>query len=161
MSVNGAWRILGLASSKITGIRCHIYPQSNNRAPFWGKMPATPSWRCFKICVNGASTIFDLASWKIQGQWYVADPQSTYRQLLLAKMQVMILRPPPTIERPRSINNSCGGLASYTAMNCIPVLLNQVLRAQSSQCVLLYNFANMHAMSHRSDFFECSSRVNI
>jgi len=46
-------------------------------------------------------------------------------------------------------------------MNCITLLPNCVLRGQSFQYVLVYNFTNIHAMSHRSDFFACSCRVNI
>jgi len=72
-----------------------------------------------------------------------------------------ISRPPPTIEHARSINNHCGGSVHYTAMRCIAVFLNWVLHGQSFQYVCIYNFTNMHAMSHRSDFFACSSRVNI
>jgi len=46
-------------------------------------------------------------------------------------------------------------------MKCIALFLNWVLHGQSSQYVLVYNFTNMYAMSHRSDFFACSSRVDI
>jgi len=76
-------------------------------------------------------------------------------------MLVTISCPPPTIERPWSINIFCGGLATYTAIKCIVLFLNCVLRGQSLQYVLVYNLTNMHAMSHRSDFFACSSRANI
>jgi len=65
------------------------------------------------------------------------------------------------IERPRCVNNFRGGSVRYTAMNSIALLLNWVLRGQSFQYVLVYNFTNMHAMSHRSDLFACSSRVDI
>jgi len=41
------------------------------------------------------------------------------------------------------------------------LFLNQVLRCQSLQSILVYNFTNMHAMSYRFEFFECSCRVNI
>jgi hypothetical protein len=74
----------------------------------------------------------------------------------MAKTLVTISHPPPTIEHPQSINNFCGGSESYTAMNCIVLLLNQVLPGQSLQSVLVYNFTNMHEMSYRSDFFACS-----
>jgi len=46
-------------------------------------------------------------------------------------------------------------------MKCIALFLNWVLHGQSFQYVLWYNFRNMHAMSHRSDFFASSSRVDI
>jgi len=75
-------------------------------------------------------------------------------------MLVTISRPPPTIERQQSINSFCGGSEHFTAMNCIVLFLNQVLRCQSSQSNLVYNFTTMHAMSYRSDFFTCSSSVN-
>jgi len=78
----------------------------------------------------------------------------------MAKMLVMISHPPPKIERPLSINNSCGGLQCYIAMNCIVLFLNPVLHGQSLQSVLVYNFTNMHAMSYRSDLFTSSSGVN-
>jgi len=77
-------------------------------------------------------------------------------------MLQMITHPPPTIERPPSINDFCGSSESYTAMYCIALLLNWVLCGQSFQYVLVYNFTNTHAMSHRSDFFaSAGSRGNI
>jgi len=111
--------------------------------------------------INGASTIVAIACWIIKGQWNAADPQSTYRQPLSAKILVTISRLPPTIERPQSVTNFCGGSVSYTAMKCIALFLNWVLHGQSFQYVLVYNFINLHATSHRSYFFACSSTVNI
>jgi len=46
-------------------------------------------------------------------------------------------------------------------MNCIVLFLSWVLRGQSLQSMLEYNFPNMHAMSYRSGFFASSCRVNI
>jgi len=69
--------------------------------------------------------------------------------------------PPTTIERPPTFNDFRGGSGSYTAMNCSALLLNWVFHGQSFQYVLVYNFTNMHAMSHRADFFPCSCSVNI
>jgi len=46
-------------------------------------------------------------------------------------------------------------------MNCIQLFLNWVLHGQSLQYVLVDNFTNMHAMSHRSDLLACSSEFNI
>jgi len=111
--------------------------------------------------VNGVSTIFHLASSILYGQWNTANWQSTYRQPLSSKLQLTILHLPPTIERPRSVNNFGGGSASYTAMKYITLFLNGIACSQSLQSVLLYNVTNMYAMSHRSDFFTCSSRFNI
>jgi len=37
-------------------------------------------------------------------------------------------------------------------MNCTALILNQVQHGQSFQYVFVYNFTNMDAMSHRSDF---------
>jgi len=74
---------------------------------------------------------------------------------------VTILRPPPTIESPQSINSFRGDSERYTAMNCIVLFLNRVLRSQFLQSNLVYNFTNMHAMSYTSDFFACRCRVNI
>jgi len=79
----------------------------------------------------------------------------------MAKMLVTISHPPPTIEHPQSVNSYCGGSDHYTALNCIVLLQNRVLRGQSLQSNLVYNFTNMYAMSHRSDFFTGSIRVNI
>ena len=104
---------------------------------------------------------FNLASWILQGQWNAANPQSTYWQPLSAKMLLTMLRPPPTIERPQYVNNLCRGSASYTAMKCITLFLNGILRGQSLQSVLVYNCTNILAMTHRSDFFAYDSRVNI
>jgi len=90
-----------------------------------------------------------------------ADQQSTNRQPVLAQILITISLPPPTIQRGWSVNNLCGGSASDTAMNWIVVFLNWVLRGQSFQYVLGYNFSSRHAMSHRSEYFDCSSRGNI
>jgi hypothetical protein len=40
------------------------------------------------------------------------------------------------------------GSERYTAINCILLILNGVLRGQSLQSVLVFNFTNMHAMSY-------------
>jgi len=80
--------------------------------------------------------------------------------LYLLKILLMILSPPPTMEHPQSINNFGGGSASITAMKCIALFPNLVLRGQFWQYILVYNFTNMHALSHRSDYFARSSRVN-
>ena len=53
------------------------------------------------------------------------------------------------------------GSKCYTAMNWIMPFPNGVLRGQSLQSVLVFNFTNMHAMSYWSDYFPCSCRVNI
>jgi len=53
------------------------------------------------------------------------------------------------------------GSKHYTAMNFIMLFLNGVLRGQSLQSVLVFNFTNMHAMSYWSDYFPSSSGVNI
>jgi len=76
-------------------------------------------------------------------------------------MLVTILRPPSIIEHPQSINTSCGCSERYTAVNCIVLLPNRVLRSQSLQSDHKFNITNIHAMSYTSDFLTCSSRVNI
>jgi len=40
------------------------------------------------------------------------------------------------------------GSERYTAINCIMPFPNGVLRGQSLQSVLVFNFTNMHAMSY-------------
>jgi len=62
-------------------------------------------------------------------------------------MRVTILPPPPTIERPQSVNGVHGGSEWYTAMNCVVLFLNRVLSGQSLQSNLVFNFTNMLAMS--------------
>jgi len=123
------------------------------------QMLATTWLLCPKMSVNGASTECqqsvkdsDLASWTLQGQWNAANPQSTYQQPLWEKMLLTIFRLPPTLECPQCIHNFNGGSAANTAMRFITLFLNWVLRCQSCLSVLLYNFTNMHAMSHTSDF---------
>jgi len=76
-------------------------------------------------------------------------------------MVLTISHPPPTIQRPPSVNNICGGSECYTTMNCIVLFRNRVIHTQSLLSVFVYNFTNMHAMSYRSDFFACSCKVNI
>jgi len=76
-------------------------------------------------------------------------------------MLVTILHLPSTIEGPQSFNSFCGSSERYTAMNCIELFLNQVLRGQSLWSDHAYNITNMRAMSYRSDFSPCSGRVNI
>jgi len=75
-------------------------------------------------------------------------------------MLVTILSLAPTIECPHSVNSLGRCSECFTAMNCIVLFLNWVLCGQSLQSVLVYNFTNMYAMSHRSDYFACSCRVN-
>jgi hypothetical protein len=106
--------------------------------------------------INGVSTIFALASWIIQSEWNAHKPQWTYWQPLLGKLQVMISRLPPTIECPRCVNCFCRCSKRYTAINCIVLFLNGVLRGQSLQSVLVFNFINMHGMSYWWNYFPSS-----
>jgi hypothetical protein len=53
------------------------------------------------------------------------------------------------------------GSECYTAINSSMLFLNGGLRRHSLQSVLVFNMTNMHAMSDRSDYFPCSSTVNI
>jgi len=76
-------------------------------------------------------------------------------------MLLTILHPPPIIERAPSVTHFCGGWVSHTATNWIALLRNWVLCGQSFQYVPVYYFKNMHAMSHRSEFFACSCGVDI
>jgi len=77
------------------------------------------------------------------------------------KVLLTLSHPPPTIEHPHSVNNLRWGSLSYTAMKCIPLFSNWVSCSQSCHYVLVYNFTNMHAMSYRSYYFNCSSRAII
>jgi hypothetical protein len=53
---------------------------------------------CAVTCINGTSTIFEFASWTLEGKWNAANPQSTCQQPLTAKMLLTILRPPSTFD---------------------------------------------------------------
>jgi len=143
----------------------------HNRTIGWLSRPKCLHQHCFNIwksasterqrSVTGTSTIFDLASLMLYGRWNAANPPSTHWQRSSANRPVMISCSPPTIECPRSVNNFCWSSASCKAMKHIVLFLNCVLCGQSLQYVLIYNFTNMHAMSHRSDFFASSAGVNI
>jgi len=113
------------------------------------------------MSVNRASTILNFASWILSGQWNAANSQSTHLQRLSAKITVTILPLPSTIECPRSINNFREGSGSCIAMMRIALFQNWVLRGQSFHYVHVYNFTNMHATSHRFNYFASTSRVNI
>jgi len=77
-------------------------------------------------------------------------------------MMVMISQPPPRYECQQRINSVCGGSGRCAATNCTAEFLNAVINGQSLLFVPVFNFTNMHAMSHRSDFcLVCSSKVNI
>jgi len=152
MSINRASTIVGLASWKIKGLCDYIDPQSNNRLPFYATMLTRGPLQCAKLRVNGGVTTFDLAFWITERQWNADNPQWTYRHPLLGKVLVTISCPPLTIERPQNINSFWGGSERYTAMNCIVLFLNAVLRGLSLQSDLVYNCTNMHAMTYRSDF---------
>jgi len=88
-------------------------------------------YHLLKMSVNGAWTIFGHPFWIIYGLWNDGIPQSTYQLPVRAQMVLTILQLPPAIERPPSVNNFCGGSVSYTAMNCMGLLLNWVLHGQS------------------------------
>jgi len=94
-------------------------------------------------------------------QWNAVNLQWTDWQPLLPMMIVTMSHPTPTIVRPCSVNSLSGGSVHHIAMNCIALFPNWVLCGQSFQYVLVYNFTNMHAISHRSGFFACSSIANI
>jgi hypothetical protein len=115
-----------------------------------------------KINVNGESTIFGVASWIIKGQNNYSNLYSNNRPPLWAKMLSTISQPPPRCEHHWSINSLCVGLVSCTVTYYTALFLNQVISCQSSVYVSIFNFTNMHAMSHRSDFCHaCSSKIDI
>ena len=155
MSINGASTVFGLASCILTALCNGINPWSMYWPPLLAK--CWWQWCChlLKISLNRASTILCLASWKIQGLWNSVTPQSTKWLPSSAKMLVTISRLPPTIEHQWSVNICCSCSVSYTALKCIGLFLNWVLHSQSFQYDLVYNFTNMHSMSHRSNYF-CS-----
>jgi hypothetical protein len=53
------------------------------------------------------------------------------------------------------------GSECYTAIHSIILFPNWVLRGQWLQSVLVINFPNMHVIWYWSEYFPCSSRVNI
>ena len=58
----------------------------------------------------------------------------------------------PNCEHQLRANCFCGGFLSYTAITWVALFLTWVLNGLSIQYVPVYNFANMYAMSYRSDF---------
>jgi len=113
------------------------------------------------MSINGASTIFCLALKKIKGLWNSINPWSGYRPPVRAEMLVTISQPPTENESQGNINSSCEGWIFNTAKNCTELFLNTVINGKSALYVLVFNFENIHVMSHRSDFFlACSSIVN-
>jgi len=151
--INKVSTIKSLPCSKINGLCNNIFPQSYHWPPLYPSIHVSTTLLCPTMSVNGVSTISYVASVIIQVQWSAAIPQSTYPQPVWAKILVMILHLPPTIECPSSVNHSCGGSASYHGMKCIDVFLNCALRSQSVQYVAVFNLTNMHTMSDRYDFF--------
>lgn len=105
-----------------------------------------------KIGVNGASTMFGVAPWIIQGLCNGVNTESNYRPPLWAKMVSTIFQPPHNNERQHSINRFPKGAVSCTTMYCTALFLNHVISHLSSVSVSIFNFPNMHAMSHQSDF---------
>jgi len=105
------------------------------------------------MSIHRTSTILRIALSIIRGQWHSIDRESTYWVPVWGEILVKMFHTPPTIEQAQIINNVYSSSVSYTAMKCIALLLNCVVHSLSFQYILVYNFANMHAMSHRSDFF--------
>jgi len=168
MKVSGASTIFGLTSSKIMGQCNHIYPPSNNRPPFYAKMLPTTWQLCCKISVNRASMehqrrVNDFWSCILDSPRAMKRSWSTINQSAarIGNDASDVIASTSYNWAPRERQQFCGSSASYTATNCMAVFLNWVLPGQSFQYVLVYNITNMHAMSHRSDLFACSSRVNI
>jgi len=65
-----------------------------------------------KMSVNEASTILGVVSCIVWGQWNGINQQTTNRLELWAMKLVTISCPPPTIERPQSVNTFCRGPVS-------------------------------------------------
>jgi len=80
---------------------------------------------------NGASTIFAHAFWNIYWQWNADNPQWIYRQPLLAKMLVTILRLPPTSEHQQSVHRLRGVSERYTAIYWIVLFQKRDFHGQS------------------------------
>jgi hypothetical protein len=72
-------------------------------------------------------------------------------------MLVTVSQLPSKNEGQLRVNSLCWGSVSETAINWTTVFSNCVINCQSFRYVLVYNFTNMYAMSHRSDFFQNSS----
>ena len=73
-------------------------------------------------------------------------------ELWAAKMLTTISQLLSKNEHQRCVNSVLGGPVNCTATYCTDLFLNQAISRQSSVYVPIFNFTNMHAMSHRSDF---------
>jgi len=62
------------------------------------------------MSVNGASTVFRLASWMINAQCNCINPESSYPPPKWAKMLLTISLTPPEKERQWSVNDSWSGI---------------------------------------------------
>jgi len=115
-----------------------------------------------KICVNGLSTIFGLASSILKGLYNGINPYLNYRLPSWAKELVTILQLPPTNDCQLNVDRLFGVAESFTAANCTASFPNGVNNGLSSLYVLVFNFTTIHAMTHRFDFcLAWSSSVNI
>jgi len=77
---------LDLPSLKIKRLYANMIPKLDKQPHFWAEMARTTSLQCLKIRVNGASTILDHTSEKVQGLCGHVNPWSNYRPPFLAKM---------------------------------------------------------------------------
>jgi hypothetical protein len=114
------------------------------------------------MSINRASAIFRLALWIINWLYNSVNSLSNCWPPLHAKMLSTRLELPSKNEGQRCNNSFGGGSVSCTAMYCTASLLNRVINGQSCLYISIFNFTNMHALSHRSDFYLAgSSKVNI
>ena len=108
MTVNGASAIFGIASLKIGSVSLHPWFRIELSPAFLGK-PWLWQHRDYvlNMSVNGTSTTFLLASWKIQGLRGDIELSSNYRPPFYAKMLATTSPLCPNNECRRSINNFC------------------------------------------------------
>jgi hypothetical protein len=99
MGVNTALTIWGIPKCKTNELWNNIDQWLYYWPPFYTHILTTRMWQCPKMSAIRMSTIFALASRIISLEWNADKLQRTYRQRIWATIQVMISRPPPTIER--------------------------------------------------------------
>jgi len=152
MSVNGGSTVLGLPSWIIMGLGNCIYLSSEYWWYLEATMLVTISWLPHKhdcqCCINNIWSCILRNSSAMHRQETIIQLLATF----LGKMQVMISQPPSQNGGQQIVNIFWVGSVSCTATNRTAWFYNGVPNVQSLQFVFVFNFTNMHAMSHKSDF---------
>jgi len=161
MSVNEVCTMFRLESETIYRLRNIVIPDSTSRLPLMGKMVVTillppPKNDCPWSFKDFWSCILDNL-WAMERRY----PMFNSSAALLGKNSSDIIASSSYNSAPTERQQFLWGLNKLHSINCIVLFLNWVLHSQSWQYVVVYNFANMHSMSHRSDYWLLVALVNI